>query len=154
MNAPALPSSYPKWCRVLAAVAATLIVVTTVGLILLGTLGWDPDASAEPSSYDYYGDASGVDPSEHWLAYSGVNIYFSELYPLLWLARGGRRGRAGRLALFGILAHGIVTYVLLILAASSHEDLGGILWMIAYDSQFAWALYYAAILVGERTASP
>jgi hypothetical protein len=154
MKLPALPSSYPKWCRVLAAIVVTLIVVAPLGLILLFSLGWDPDATEEPSTYDYYGDSYGSNSSGHWFEYLGfLGFFFSELHPLLWLARGGRRGRAGRMALFGILAHVIVTATLLLIAASYDlEDVneGFVLVMVAFTSQLAWSIYYAAILRGEE----
>ena len=153
MSVPAPASIYPKWCRVLAAIGATLIVVVPVGLLLLSMFGWDPDAAGKPGWDEDYGGYSYSKPTDHWIAYVGVGFFFSELHPLLWLARGGRRGTVGRMALFGMLAHGIATYTLLIVAAFSHEDLAGLLWLIAFASQFAWALFYAAILVGERTAS-
>lgn len=153
MNAPTTPSSYPKWCRVLAAFLATLIVVVPVGLLVLSMFGWDPEATGDPVWDEDYGGYSYSEPTDHWIAYVGVGFFFSELHPLLWLARGGRRGTVGRMALFGMLAHGIATYTLLIVAAFSHEDRAGLLWLIAFASQFAWALFYAAILSGERTAS-
>lgn len=138
----------------LAAIAATLIVVAPLGLILLFALGWDPDASETPSTYDYYGDSYGSPSSLHWFEYFGfLGFFFSELHPLLWLARVGRRGRTGRLALFGMLAHVIVTATLLLIAASYDlEDFneGFLLVMVALTSQFAWSIYYVAILRGEE----
>lgn len=150
MIAPALTSSYPKWCRVLAAIAATLILVVPVGLLLLAMFGWDPTAAGSPGSDEYYGGYPDYsEPTDHWIAYVGIGFFFSELHPLLWLARGGRRGRTGRPALFGMLTHVIVTATLLLIAASCEGEEGFIPWMIAFASQFVWALYYAAILSGE-----
>lgn len=136
MNAHAPSTRYPQWCRVLAAVGAALIVAAPVILVLRLTFGKDP----------------GADPTAHWLEYSGIGLFFcSEVRPLMWLARGGPRGRAGSLSLLGALAHAIFVATLL-LVASSYDDGWFTLWLIAFASQLAWSLYYSAILVRQRTA--
>ena len=154
MESDSRAATLPRWVRVMAGVAAALIVLLPASWWLLASAGYGLDAGA--SNDDGYGYENSAAEDLGWLRWGLLGIPFfllSELHPLLWIARDGKSRKLARRLRNCMLLHLILLAPMLVwmlrAEARTDDELAVALGFGAFWMQIAWSLYYI-IVIGTR----